>query len=237
MVYDNILACGMKPYVELSFMPKHLASSDAKCGFYYGGCIAPPKDEKEWTDFILLFVKSLLNRYGEKDVESWPFEIWNEPDVFVFWAGAKEQYHRLYEITAKAVKAVDSRIQVGGPAASGSKWVGCFIRYCEEQQVPVDFISSHQYAGDPIGGVNASSDLEAEEYAEAVAIGLNGNTNLFDGLEGGNLIDGIRCLMPDKSEIMEIPNTGFRQNAAIVREQANGRPVYYSEWNENAIFS
>lgn len=237
MVYDNILACDMKPYVELSFMPKHLASSDAKCGFYYGGCIAPPKDEKEWTDFISLFVKYLLNRYGEKEVESWPFEIWNEPDVFVFWAGTKEQYYRLYEITVKAIKAVDSKIQVGGPAASGSKWVGSFMRYCEEHQVPVDFISSHQYAGDPIGGVNASSDLEAEENAEAVSIGLGGNSNLFDGLEGGNLLDGIRRLMPDKSEIMEIPNTGFRQNAAIVREQANGRPVYYSEWNENAIFS
>ncbi len=237
MVYDNILACGMKPYVELSFMPKHLASSDAKCGFYYGGCIAPPREDAEWADFIKKFVTYLIERYGAEEVESWPFEVWNEPDVFVFWAGTKEQYFHLYEVTARAVKEVDERIQVGGPAASGSKWVGSFLAYCREHQAPVDFISSHQYAGDPIGGVEATEDLEAEGNEQAQEMNPEHMQHLFDGLENGSLLEGLRRMMPDKSELSEIPAYGFRQNAAIVKRQAGGLPVRYSEWNEKAIFS
>lgn len=239
MVYDNILACGMKPYVEMSFMPKGLASSDARCGLFYGGHIAPPDNEEEWVSFVQMFVRYLLNKFGREEVESWPFEVWNEPDVFVFWAGTKVQYYRLYEITAKAIKSVDEKIQVGGPAASGSKWIGSFMEYCKANNVPVDFISSHQYAGDPIGGVNASEELEAEENIEAMelASGSESGKNLFEGLEEGTILDGIRRIMPDKSELVEIPNDGFRKNAAIVRKQAGDLPVYYSEWNENAIFS
>ena len=237
MVYDNILSCGMKPYVELSFMPKHLASSDAQCGFYYRGCIAPPKDDSEWAEFIKKFVEYLLDRYGAEEVESWPFEVWNEPDVFVFWAGTKEQYFHLYEITARAVKEVDPRIRVGGPAASGSKWIGSFMAYCKEHQVPVDFISSHQYAGDPIGGVEATEDLEAEGNPQADAPGPEIMAHLFDGLDGGSMLDALRRLMPDKSELIDIDRDGFRKNASIVKKQAEGLPVYYSEWSENAIFS
>ncbi|MCM1121891.1 MAG: hypothetical protein NC416_04855 [Eubacterium sp.] len=237
MVYDNIIACGMKPYVEMSFMPKHLAASDAKCGFYYGGSIAPPRDEEEWKGFIKKFVNYLIKRYGKEEVESWPFEVWNEPDVSVFWAGTKAQYYRLYEITAKAVKEVDENIKVGGPAASGSKWVGSFMKYCEEHQIPVDFISSHQYAGDPIGGVEATTDLEADKNAEAESMNPELMMHLLDGLESGTVLDGMRRVMPDKSEMEDISNQGFRQNAKIVKKQAKGLPVYYSEWNENAIFS
>lgn len=237
MVYDNILACGMKPYVELSFMPKHLASADTKCGFYYGGCIAPPREDAEWTEFVKKFVAYLIDRYGAEEVESWPFEVWNEPDVFVFWSGTKEQYFHLYEITARAVKEVDGKIRVGGPAASGSKWIGSFMAYCKKRQVPVDFISSHQYAGDPIGGVEATEDLEAEGNPQAEAPAPDLMAHLFDGLEGGSMPDGLRRMMPDKSELIEISPDGFRQNAAIVRQQAEGLPVYYSEWSENGIFS
>lgn len=237
MVYDNILACGMKPYVELSFMPKHLASSDAKCAFYYGGCIAPPRDDEEWIGFIKKFVTYLIDRYGAEEVESWPFEVWNEPDVFVFWAGTKEQYFHLYEITARAIKEVDDKICVGGPAASGSKWVGSFMAYCKEREIPVDFISSHQYAGDPIGGVESTEDLEAEGNPQAEMPDLQLMEHLFDGMENSSILDGLRKMMPDKSELTDISNNGFRQNAAVVKSQAEGLPIYYSEWNENAIFS
>ena len=237
MVYDNILACGMKPYVELSFMPKHLASSEARCGFYYGGWISPPRDEEAWREFIKSFVRYLLDRYGAEEVESWPFEVWNEPDVFVFWAGTKEQYFRLYEVTAKAIKEVDDKIKVGGPATSGSKWIGSFLTYCKEHHVPVDFISTHQYAGDPIGGVEASENLEDEKNEQAEVISPELMSHIFDGMENGTVLDGLRRIMPDKSEIEEISSNGFKKNASIVRRQAGKLPIYYSEWNENAIFS
>jgi len=237
LVYDNVLSCGMKPYVELSFMPKHLAASDEKCSFYYGGCISPPKDEEKWSLFIQKFVMYLIHRYGKEEVESWPFEVWNEPDVFVFWAGTKEQYFRLYEITAKAIKKINPDIKVGGPATSGSKWIASFMNYCKTHDVPVDFISTHQYAGDPIGGVNASDNLEEERNLTSESMAPLAMLHLLDGIEEGSVLDGLRCIMPDKSELVDISNKGFRENAKIVQKQAEGLPVYYSEWNENAIFS
>jgi len=143
----------------------------------------------------------------------------------------------LYDVTAKTIKEVDDKIRVGGSAASGSKWVKSFLAYCKEHQSPVDFISSHQYAGDPIGGVEASEDLEAEKNEQIKAIGQGMMGQLLDDLKEGSMLDGLRRMMPDKSELVDIPGDGFRQNAATVKKQAEGLPVYYSEWNENAIFS
>ena len=240
MVYENLLLRGLKPFVELSFMPKHLGSSDARTALFYGGCIAPPSSHEKWKEWIQSFVTYLIGRFGAEEVESWPFEVWNEPDVFVFWAGSKDDYYKLYETTAKAIKEIDPRIRVGGPAASGSKWVRSFISYCDEHDVPVDFISVHQYAGDPIGGVEASDDMEEERDLSDVSSATSSQEavmNLFADAQGGSFIDGIRALMPDKSELTDIPRDGFRKNAAIVKEQAKGLPVYYTEWSENAIFS
>ena len=112
-----------------------------------------------------------------------------------------------------------------------------FLAYCKEHQSPVDFISSHQYAGDPIGGVEASEDLEAEKNEQIKAIGQGMMGQLLDDLKEGSMLDGLRRMMPDKSELVDIPGDGFRQNAATEKKQAEGLPVYYSEWNENAIFS
>lgn len=218
-------------------MPKHLASGDEQCGFYYGGAITPPENEAAWQTFIQQFIRFLFNRYGQEEVVSWQFEVWNEPDVFVFWSGSKEEYFRLYEITAKAIKQVQPDLQVGGPATSGSKWIQSFLAYCTEHQVPVDFISTHQYAGDPIGGVEQTEGLEDENPAENDDIPdfATFPVGLFDGAE--TILDGIRVIMPDKSEMTDLPNDTFRKNAEIVQQQSQGLPVYYSEWNENAIFS
>ena len=84
-------------------------------------------------------------------METWFFEVWNEPDLKTpFFDGTQEEYFRLYEITVKAVKAVDDKLKVGGPATSNSKWVAAFLDYCKAHNAPVDFITTHQYAGDPI---------------------------------------------------------------------------------------
>ena len=151
---------------------------------------------------------------GAEEVESWPFEVWNEPDVFVFWAGSKEDYYKLYETTAKAIKEIDPRIQVGDPATSGSKWVCSFMNYCEEHDIPVDFISVHQYAGDPIGGVEASDNMEEERDLSDISSVMSGQEEmlqLFADAQGGSSLDGIRTLMPDKSELTDIPGDGFKK--------------------------
>ena len=161
LVYDNVLKAGMKPFVELSFMPSPMAKRPTRGTFYWKPCIAPPKDEAQWQAYIQKFVRFLLNRYGKEEVETWFFEVWNEPDLKTpFFDGTQEDYFRLYEITAKAVKAVDDKLKVGGPATSNSKWVAAFVDYCKAHDAPVDFITTHQYAGDPISEVCDQKDAD-----------------------------------------------------------------------------
>ena len=237
---DNVLSIGMKPFVELGFMPKSLASGEEQCMFFYRGNITPPKDYDAWERYIGAFIRFLQHRYGEEEIRTWYFEVWNEPDLqHAFFSGTQQDYFELYAHTARAVKEVDPLLCVGGPATSGSKWVASFVQYCRENNVPVDFVSTHQYAGDPLGGVEDQGGPETQDTG-----GMGDMADFFRGVgerlqsvENKSLLTGLRAIMPDKSELIDIPNDLFAKNAAIVKEQAQGLPVYYTEWNENAIFS
>lgn len=242
VAYDNVLEAGMKPFVELGFMPQRLASGEEQCGFYYRGNITPPKDYDAWERYIMAFIRFLQHRYGEEEVRTWYFEVWNEPDLqHMFFSGTQQDYFELYTHTARAVKAVDPELRVGGPATSGSKWVGAFVRYCRDHDVPVDFVSTHQYAGDPLGGVEDQGGPEVQGEtggAEIIMADFFGDMgSKLRNAESKTFLEGLRAVMPDKSELIDIPNDLFAKNAAIVKEQAQGLPVYYTEWNENAIFS
>lgn len=234
LVYDNVLACGMQPFVELSFMPRLLAKKRTKGLFYYKPVISMPKSDTAWTNYIQDFVRFLLRRYGEQEVEGWFFEVWNEPDLRIaFFAGSQQDYFHLYEITARAIKTVHPKLKVGGPATSGSRWVADFVRFCKQRDVPVDFVSTHQYAGDPLGGVQ-----EGEEVPSATSgLRLGRLLHPFKGMPDGTVLDALRRVMGDKSETEDVPDYVFARNAPIVKEQAAGLPVYYNEWNENATFS
>jgi len=97
-------------------------------------------------------VAHLVERYGPDEVRTWPIEVWNEPNLADFWAGADRQaYHRLYEVTAHAVKEVDAGLQVGGPALSpgADDWLVPFAEFAAERGVPVDFVSKHAYTSGP----------------------------------------------------------------------------------------
>jgi xylan 1,4-beta-xylosidase len=148
-VYDGLLANGVRPFVELSFMPKKLAASQIVHPFWYKPIVAPPKDYAEWDDLITLFAQHLLDRYGIDEVSKWYFEVWNEPNLD-FWGGDPKQatYFELYDRTARALKGVNLRLRVGGPASAQAAWADAFIRHCAENRVPVDFISSHVYGND-----------------------------------------------------------------------------------------
>lgn len=233
--YDNILSCGMKPFVELSYMPAALASGSEQCRFYYRGNITPPREDAQWAAFIQAFIRYLLHRYGAQEVRSWFFEVWNEPDLPIFFSGTKADYYRLYGVTARAIKEVDPQLRVGGPATAGSKWIGSFLAYCSDHRIPVDFVSTHQYAGDPIGGMEDCADLE-EEYPRDPPQESD-YTELLQGLDAGDLLGGLRRLMPDKSELTQLKDNGFYTNASIVRGQAGDKPLFYTEWNANAIFA
>ena len=148
-IYDGLLANGVRPFVELSFMPKKLAAQQTLHVFWYHPNVSPPKDYEKWGDFISHFAQHLVDRYGIDEVSQWYFEVWNEPNLD-FWAGDPKQqtYYELYDATARALKAVSPRLRVGGPATAQAAWVASFIRHCVENHVPLDFVSTHVYGND-----------------------------------------------------------------------------------------
>jgi xylan 1,4-beta-xylosidase len=149
-IYDGLLENGIKPFVELSFMPKKLAAEPAtQHSFWYKQYITPPKDYAKWDAMIEAFTRHLVERYGIDEVKSWYFEVWNEPNID-FWAGDPklETYLKLYDHTARDVKKVDSRLRVGGPATARVEWTPEFLSYCKKNNVPVDFLSTHVYGND-----------------------------------------------------------------------------------------
>jgi xylan 1,4-beta-xylosidase len=158
-VYDGLLASGVRPFVELSFMPRQLASKDIRHSFWYHPVVAPPKDYARWDALITAFAQHLIQRYGIDEVSHWYFEVWNEPNLD-FWAGEPKQatYWTLYDHTARSLKAVDARLRVGGPATAQAAWVAAFLQHCKQNGVPVDFASTHVYGDDTAKDVFASSE-------------------------------------------------------------------------------
>src|SRR6202040_2900705 len=141
-IYDGLLANGVKPFVELSFMPQKLAAHNILHVFWYKPNISPPKDWGRWQDLIAAFTKHLVDRYGIDEVATWYFEVWNEPNLD-FWAGDPKQatYFDLYDHSATNIKRVSPRLRVGGPATAQAAWADAFIKHCADNHVPVDFVS------------------------------------------------------------------------------------------------
>ena len=148
-VYDGLLANGVRPFVEISFMPAKLAARDVRQSFWYRPIVSPPADYKRWDALIMALARHLIERYGIDEVSQWYFEVWNEPNLD-FWAGEPKQatYFTLYDHTARSLKAVDARLRVGGPATAQAAWVAAFLRHCKDNQTPVDFVSTHVYGDD-----------------------------------------------------------------------------------------
>ena len=143
-LYDRFLAMGVKPFVELGFTPDAMKTSDQTI-FYWKGNTSHPQPEK-WTALIDAFVRHLIDRYGADEVRSWYFEFWNEPNLDGFWERADQAaYFDYYVRTARAIKAIDPALRVGGPATAGAAWVPEFLAYAERHDAPVDFVTTHTY--------------------------------------------------------------------------------------------
>lgn len=192
-IFDFLLSIGMKPFIELSFMPVALASAD-KTVFHYNSNVTPPKDYKDWATLIHKIVSHWVERYGIKEVRQWFFEVWNEPNLKDFWAGTQDEYFKLYRFTVKAIKKVDKSLRVGGPATAKNEWVADFVKFCEKNDLPADFVSTHHYPTDAFGEI-------ATDTVEQLAAGR-------------------RSIM--------------REDAQDVFRQAEGKSVYYTEWNASS---
>src|ERR687892_2493300 len=121
-IFDFLLSIGMRPFIELSFMPTALASG-SKTVFHYRGNVTPPKDYREWAALIRTLVTHWVDRYGVREVSQWLFEVWNEPNLKAFWTGSQQGYFKLYRHTVEAIKSVDASLKVGGPATAQTAWI------------------------------------------------------------------------------------------------------------------
>ena len=146
-----------------------------------------------------------------------------------FFNGTMQDYFHLYEITARAIKEVDPEIKVGGPASATGAWITEFIDFCEGRQLPLDFISTHNYPGDGIGEVF---------LGKIMFDSIVGGMKRLKQIGRGRALDGCQAMMQDKSEIDAMPKGQMYQHTKTVNEQVAGRyPIYYTEWNCNAILT
>ncbi|ATC32580.1 beta-xylosidase [Caulobacter vibrioides] len=146
-LYDALLAKGIKPFVELGFTPEAMKTSDLTI-FYWKGNTSHPK-LGPWRDLIDAFVRHLRERYGVEEVRTWFFEVWNEPNLDGFWEKADQAaYFELYDVTARAIKAIDPSLRVGGPSTAGAAWVPEFLAHVKKSGSAVDFVTTHTYGVD-----------------------------------------------------------------------------------------
>ena len=223
-VIDNIRAAGMEPFMELSFMPNALAKGKPDKGFYQKNRHMPRKMD-EWREYIRLFIQFLEDRYGAEVVRKWYFEIWNEPDLGVFFEGKQEDYFILYQATAETIKSVDSEIMVGGPSTSACRWIDEFINYCETNKVPFDFVSTHHYPGDGFGNLISTSNFGSVSKIVLTAI-----------KEKWKLSTTLSAMFYHPEAAANVPKGILTTLDDGLIAKTKKIPTIMSEWNSMAIF-
>lgn len=216
-IYDNLLSVGVKPFVELGFMPRALASG-RQTVFYYKGNVTLPKKMEEWQAFLCQFAHFLIQRYGIDEVRTWYFEVWNEPDLSCFFKGDMRDYYRLYAAAARALKSVDGQLMVGGPATTCGKYITEFLGFCQKEQVPVDFVSTHQYPTDALG--HSVNKGRLKQIKKLKPTGQNQSLRAL--LQP--IFDNVNDFTPSLKGYMT-------REAKRVRAQAGDLPLLYTEWS------
>lgn len=167
-LYDDLLARHIRPFVELGFTPRALATSQNSI-FYWNGNTSHPNPEG-WRDLVDAFIRHIEERYGRDEVRTWYFEVWNEPNLSGFWEGGDQKaYFELYDLTAKTIKSIDPALRVGGPATAGAAWVSEFLAHEKQSGAGVDFVSTHAYG--VLGGFldeEGKSDTKLDPSSDAI---------------------------------------------------------------------
>jgi xylan 1,4-beta-xylosidase len=165
-IFETYLHAGAKPFVEIGFMPQALSSQPepyrptwipgAPNKDYSIGWSYPPRDYRKWEELVYQWVRHCVEKYGQQEVESWYWEVWNEPDIS-YWHGSTEEYEKLYDYSAKAVKRALASARIGGPAVTGpsspkaAAFLRHFLEHCDHGTnsasggtgAPLDFITYH----------------------------------------------------------------------------------------------
>jgi xylan 1,4-beta-xylosidase len=205
-------------------MPSALAKGK-KLGLRYNPNITMPKSLAKWSEYIKKFIRFLLGRYGAEEVESWYFEIWNEPDLSCFFAGSQKDYFRLYEATVRAIKEVNPNLRVGGPSTSACLWLEEFLAFCKEKDVPCDFVSTHHYPGDAFGNF-----INLKNVKQMLAAALDAAKNH-------------RTLSETMAKMFFLPEDFIRWDKGTLakmddeaKAKVGDRPLFITERNSMAVF-
>lgn len=186
-IFDTYLKHGVKPYVQLGFMPQALSTnpepyrSDWRPGLDYGrvgkGVSYPPKDYGKWGDLVYNWVQHCIERYGRAEVETWYFETWNEANGEAYWKGTTEEFYKLHDTSVAAVRRALPNARVGGPdmAGSASPYFDNFIGHLNSAGTPTDFLSFHAkglptFVGDHVR-MNMAPQLTGAEHGFKVVAG------------------------------------------------------------------
>jgi xylan 1,4-beta-xylosidase len=164
-IFDTFHAAGIRPIVEIGFMPEALSTHPepyrhdfpkVSVSSIYTGWAYPPRDYAKWSELVFQFARHLRERYGDAEVKTWLWEVWNEPDID-YWKGTQEEYFKLYDLTADAVLRAFPDARVGGPESTGpgnpraAEFLRKFLDHCAHQTnyatgkigSPLLFVSFH----------------------------------------------------------------------------------------------
>lgn len=160
-IFDTYLERGIRPYAQIGFMPKDLSTKPepyqhkwkpgARYEDIYTGWAYPPKDYKKWAELVFQWTKHCVDRYGRAEVESWYWQVWNEPNIG-YWRGTPEEFRKLHDHAIEAVRRALPTARVGGPdTAGGGRYLRDFLEHClrgtnnatGQKGTPIDFVSFH----------------------------------------------------------------------------------------------
>ncbi|MEH0985391.1 GH39 family glycosyl hydrolase [Micromonospora sp. CPCC 205556] len=148
-VLDALAPTGLRPVLELSFTPRALARDPSRV-VTAAGVSSPPRDWDRWAALVGDLIRHLRARVGDAELRHWAVEVWNEPDLDCFWTGSREDYLRMYDVTARAVREACPGLPIGGPATAATKWVEPFLDHIDASGAPLDFLSTHVYGSPPL---------------------------------------------------------------------------------------
>ena len=239
-VMDSYRAVGLKPFLELGFMPEKMASG-TQTVFYWKGNTTPPEDYEKWNNMVQALLRHFLERYGEAEVLTWPIEVWNEPNLPGFWEHADmQEYFKLFHNTFNAIKEVNPKFRVGGPAVCGGSdeiWIKGFMQYCHDNRIPVDFVTRHHYTTElpeDVGHYGYPELMQAEDgFAN-----LHTTREIIDSYEEYRGLE-IHITEFNTSYIPNAPIHDTNRNAAFLAQQLSRLGEdneSYSYWTFGDVF-
>ncbi len=227
-VYDFLVEVGFDPIVEFNPMPKALASGETTM-FFYKMNVTPPQEMAEWEELIEAVTRHWIERYGLPRVKNWLFEVWNEPNLGSFWDGSQEDYFQLYAGAARAVKRIDPELKIGGPASAGTEMPLPLAKWCQANDVPLDFLSYHNY---PMGEYGTYPRREGSPHAPGMCF-VNEFKKTKDELEANGFGDLPRIVTEWNVQHCDAEGkTKWVGNADTVRHFSGAAALHYVHHTE-----